>query len=235
MLASRWRARWVLEGGIRGCFDNVKHEWMLRHIPTDKKLLRQWLKAGFVEKRILFPTEAGTPQGQTLHRHRAVSQADLIRHLNPVVRGWANYHRHIVTKRAYSKVEWILWHSLWRWVKRRHSGKESRWMIQRYWHPLGGKSVFAAYIGKQTSDEKPNWLKLVNPTQISIRRHVKIRCEANPFDPRWRAYMEDRAFFKKFGIHRQEAGIKPSSEPAPFQRGLETGLSRMKGNLQVRF
>jgi len=63
MLASKWRARWVLEGDIRGCFDNIQHEWMLGHIPTDKKLLRQWLKAGFVEKRILFPTEAGTPQG----------------------------------------------------------------------------------------------------------------------------------------------------------------------------
>jgi hypothetical protein len=44
---------------------------------------------------------------------------------------------------------------------------------------------------------------------------VKIRGEANPFDPRWRAYMEDRAFFKKFGIHRREAGLKPSSQPAP--------------------
>lgn len=56
-------AEWVLEGDIRGCFDNISHEWMLRHIPTDKKVLRQWLKAGFMENRTLFPTEAGTPQG----------------------------------------------------------------------------------------------------------------------------------------------------------------------------
>ena len=54
---------WVLEGDIRGCFDNISHEWMLRQIPTDKEVLRKWLKAGFVENRILFPTEAGTPQG----------------------------------------------------------------------------------------------------------------------------------------------------------------------------
>jgi RNA-directed DNA polymerase len=56
-------AEWVLEGDIRGCFDNINHEWMLRHIPTDKVVLRQWLKAGFMENRTLFPTEAGTPQG----------------------------------------------------------------------------------------------------------------------------------------------------------------------------
>jgi hypothetical protein len=51
------------QGDIRGCFDNISHEWMLRHIPTDKVILQKWLKAGFVENRILFPTEAGTPQG----------------------------------------------------------------------------------------------------------------------------------------------------------------------------
>ena len=53
----------MLEGDIRGCFDNISHEWMLRHIPADKEVLRKWLKAGFMENRILFPTEAGTPQG----------------------------------------------------------------------------------------------------------------------------------------------------------------------------
>jgi RNA-directed DNA polymerase len=62
-LCRRTCAAWVLEGDIRGCFDNISHEWMLRHIPTDKVILQKWLKAGFVENRILFPTEAGTPQG----------------------------------------------------------------------------------------------------------------------------------------------------------------------------
>ena len=56
-------AKWVLEGDIRGCFDNISHEWMLRHIPTDRVVLRRWLKAGYLENRTLFPTEAGTPQG----------------------------------------------------------------------------------------------------------------------------------------------------------------------------
>ena len=54
---------WVLEGDIRGCFDNISHEWMLRHVPADTQVLWKWLKAGYVENRTLFPTEAGTPQG----------------------------------------------------------------------------------------------------------------------------------------------------------------------------
>ena len=55
--------QWVLEGDIRGCFDNISHAWMLTHIPTDKEVLRKWLKAGFMENRTLFPAESGTPQG----------------------------------------------------------------------------------------------------------------------------------------------------------------------------
>jgi RNA-directed DNA polymerase len=75
--------------------------------------------------------------------------------------------------------------------------------------------VFAADTGKRTPDGKIIWFQLVNPVAISIRRHTRIRGEANPFDPGWQAYFEDRAFFKKLGIHRHEAGLKPTSKPAP--------------------
>jgi len=55
--------QWVLEGDIKGCFDHISHQWMLQHVPTDLTVLQKWLKAGYVENRSLFPTEAGTPQG----------------------------------------------------------------------------------------------------------------------------------------------------------------------------
>lgn len=54
---------WVLEGDIKGCFDNISHQWLLDNVPMDKSVLRQFLKAGYVFKRHLFPTESGTPQG----------------------------------------------------------------------------------------------------------------------------------------------------------------------------
>jgi RNA-directed DNA polymerase len=63
VLARKTSAQWVLEGDIRGCFDNISHAWMLDHTPMDKEVLRKWLTAGFMENRTLFPTEAGTPQG----------------------------------------------------------------------------------------------------------------------------------------------------------------------------
>jgi RNA-directed DNA polymerase len=55
--------QWILDADIKGCFDNIDHDWMLKHIPTDKQILRKWLKAGYVERASLFPTEEGTPQG----------------------------------------------------------------------------------------------------------------------------------------------------------------------------
>lgn len=62
-LAKPNSAEWVLEGDIKGCFDHISHEWLLANIPMDKSVLKQFLKAGFVFERELFPTEEGTPQG----------------------------------------------------------------------------------------------------------------------------------------------------------------------------
>jgi len=56
-------AKWVLEGDIKGCFDNISHNWLIQNIPMDKTILKQFLKAGFIFKRDLFPTDDGTPQG----------------------------------------------------------------------------------------------------------------------------------------------------------------------------
>ena len=55
--------KWVLEGDIKGCFDNISHQWLIDNIPMDKSILKQFLKAGYIFDRHLFPTEAGTPQG----------------------------------------------------------------------------------------------------------------------------------------------------------------------------
>ncbi len=63
LLAQKGSARWVLEGDIRACFDEISHSWLERNIPMETRILRRWLKAGFMDKSILHATEAGTPQG----------------------------------------------------------------------------------------------------------------------------------------------------------------------------
>ncbi|WP_342305373.1 group II intron reverse transcriptase/maturase [Methanolobus sp. ZRKC5] len=62
-LCRKQSAHWVLEGDIKGCFDNINHDWLLTNIPMDKSILKQFLKAGFIYHRHLNPTKVGTPQG----------------------------------------------------------------------------------------------------------------------------------------------------------------------------
>ncbi|WP_085703811.1 group II intron reverse transcriptase/maturase [Pseudomonas sp. B15(2017)] len=62
-LSKKVSAEWVLEADIKGCFDYINHDWLIANVPTDKTILRKWLKAGVIHKGQLQATDAGTPQG----------------------------------------------------------------------------------------------------------------------------------------------------------------------------
>ena len=143
--------------------------------------------------------------------NKSVSQKVLVKLLNPVIRGWSNYHRLIAVKDTFRRVDHEMWQRLWQWARRRHPKKSRDWVKRRYF-PGSAKRAwdFAFQTGEQTSEGKPVWRRLVYASDTKIRRYVKIRQTANPFDPQWRAYFKERAFFKKFGISCQQAGIKPS-------------------------
>ena len=57
---------WILEGDIKGCFDNISHEWIIGKVPMDKEILRKFLKCGYVDMGKLFQLQSGTPQGGSL-------------------------------------------------------------------------------------------------------------------------------------------------------------------------
>ena len=62
-LSGKHSAQWVLEGDIKACFDRINHDWLLSHVPTDKEMLRKWLKSGYLQSHVFHATEEGTPQG----------------------------------------------------------------------------------------------------------------------------------------------------------------------------
>jgi len=143
--------------------------------------------------------------------NKSVSQTVLIGLLNPVIRGWANYHQHCAAKKTFNRVDHEIWRALWRWARRRHPKKSRDWVKKHCFPALSNRAwTFAVKTEKQTPDGNPVWLRLAYAGETKIRRHVKIRREANPFDPQWQDYFAERAFQKKFGITRQQAGIKPS-------------------------
>ena len=63
VLSRQSSAAWILEGDIKSCFDRISHEWLLENIPMEKSMLHKWLKAGYMEQGVRYPTETGTPQG----------------------------------------------------------------------------------------------------------------------------------------------------------------------------
>lgn len=70
-LGKKRSPQWILEGDIKSCFDEISHDWLINNVPMDKKILRKWLTAGYIDRKRLFPTEAGTPQGglcKALHK-----------------------------------------------------------------------------------------------------------------------------------------------------------------------
>ena len=309
VLSNRGGAQWILEGDIRACFDKISHDWLLAHVPMDKTILRKWLKAGFMEQYVLYPTETGTPQGAVcspvlanltldglekklreqypkattrsrkakvnlvrfaddfvitgstrelletevtplveqfmkerglelspektrithieegfdflgqhireyngkilvkpsrknisrfLDKIRVLIKANvqattghLIMQLNPVIRGWANYHRHVASKRTFMKVDHAIFHALWQWAKRRHPKNSKRWIKDKYFHTVGGQHwVFRSEVtGK---DGHSQTVQLFYAASMPIKRHIKIKAEANPYDLEWEVYFEER-------------------------------------------
>jgi RNA-directed DNA polymerase len=123
---------------------------------------------------------------------RGMKAAVLIGKLNPLLRGWANYHRHVVSKRIYGRVDYCLRAMLWRWARREHPNKTSGWIKRRYF-PAEEKGSFS--IRTQDRQGKPRVLKVYRLAHTVIERHIKVRGQANPYDPKESEYFEKRRCF----------------------------------------
>jgi RNA-directed DNA polymerase len=305
LLSHSVSAQWVLEGDIRACFDEISHEWLLTHVPMDRRMLRAWLEAGYWEKGKLFPTRNGTPQGglispllancaldgmeQAVHAAAArgdkvnfvryaddfvvtgatrelleqkvkpaltaflqprglrlseqktvithlqegfdflghtlrkfghkllifpaqskvqslrqklkqliqsalgLSQEQLLRQLNPRLRGWANYYRNGAAQRTFKKLDDYVYHRLWNWATRRHPTKSSAWKRQKYFCATGQPGAFGVPVRRATGELRGLALYLLASTRIE--RHIKVRGAANPYDPTYTQYFARRRCF----------------------------------------
>ena len=308
LLSSQTAPVWILEGDIKGFFDNINHEWLCRNVPMDTKVLRKWLKAGVIDRRQLMATEAGTPQGGIIspclanatlngletqlkrhlakklgikkaektkvqcvryaddfvilaaskelleeevkpwveqflsvrgvelsrektritHIHQgfdflgwnfrkyvpksprrkakllikpskknasalyrkvreiikssgALTQEALIGQLNPVLKGWAQYHSPVVAKQTFSKLDHLIFWRIWRWAKRRHPRKSADWIRNKYFRSIGGQSWVFAYPYKNGKGEK-QYRRLYQLAGTVIVRHKRLPGAYNPYD-----------------------------------------------------
>ena len=305
ILRRKGSPQWILEADIRSCFDGIDHQWLKENIPMDKSTLHKWLKSGFIEKRRLFPSRKGAPQGgvasptlanMTLdglekmlfekfgdkpgQKHRkmvhlcryaddfivtgnskgllqdlvlpAIRQfltirglqiaeektrithvnegfdflgqntrkykgklltipskksitnlrkklrqttkkkkngaVHLIQTMNPIVRGWCNYHQCVVSRKVFEKIDHYVFTLLWNWARKQHPNKSRRWIKKKYFLKSNGRQWVFTTRTKQGKVERQ-----FLATSTQIRRHILIRGIANPYDEEWKSYFEKRA------------------------------------------
>jgi RNA-directed DNA polymerase len=122
---------------------------------------------------------------------RRLSAGELVKRLNPIIRGWVQYHQHASSKKTFARVDNAIFWKLWQWTRRRHRGKSARWRKRKYFQASGERhwhfrGMLCNATGKKTT------LFLVQARRTRIRRHVKIQGEAHPYDPAWELYFEER-------------------------------------------
>ena len=123
--------------------------------------------------------------------HAQATPGNLIGQLNPVIRGWATFHRHVASKHTFTTVDNAIFLALWRWAKRRHPNKPRRWIKDAYFHHIGGRNW--VFRGKRLGrNGQPMTVRLFDASDVTIQRHTKIKGAANPFDPAWELYFEGR-------------------------------------------
>lgn len=133
-----------------------------------------------------------------IKKQRTVKTEELIRQLNPKIRGWSNYYRHVVAKKAFCRVDHFIFEALWNWAKRRHPKKGLRWVKKKYFRTqLNDNWTFFSKIVNGKGESA--LLDLFKARTVPIRRYVKLRAEANPYDPNYRDYFNQRDRKRKTG------------------------------------
>ena len=164
---------------------------------------------------------------ETIRRNKAVKAETLIRLLNPKIRGWTNYYRHVCSKHTFSYVDHRIFLSIWRWVVRRHPNKSKGWMKGKYFRHSGSRDwVFSTNI--KNRDSQTVTLDMVLASKTPIVRHIKIRAEATPYDPAHQEYLDGRIAKRKRGKKtRRRWKVWPAwwgSHYCEVEDSLEVGL-----------
>lgn len=318
-LSKRVSAPWILEGDIQSCFDQIDHGWLVKHIPTDKQILKKWLQSGYMERGQFKPSNQGTQQGgiispvlanmaldglekklktckllkdrkvnlvryaddfiitgasqeileevvrplvaeflqerglslsekktkvvhieqgfdflgqnirkyaqkllvkpakescksltaqvkKKLRTNRTASSSQLVKQLNPLIRGWGYYHRHVVSKDIFYKMDHLIDYQLWQWSKRRHPNKAKRWIKRKYSSPGSDWGIFMGE--EKLSKGKTRRVPIQQLGKISIIRHCKVKKEANPYDALWKNYFAERQA-RQWKISPKSNGLLP--------------------------
>jgi RNA-directed DNA polymerase len=108
---------------------------------------------------------------------KAAPQEEIIRKLNPIIKGWTNYFRIGVSSDTFTQLDHLMWQKLWAWAKRRHSHKSKKWIALKYFHTIGNRKWCFATKKDGEIDQVLN-----KYSDMKIKRHVKVKAGKSFYD-----------------------------------------------------
>jgi RNA-directed DNA polymerase len=139
-------------------------------------------------KTIITPSKEGQKKhyrkiAEVIKRLQGVSQATLISKLNPIIRGWCNYYSHVISQKIFERLRHLVVHRLLKWGMHRHRNKGRKWLRLKYFRTIGNNTWTFA-----TTEENP--MILVQHSDIEIKRYVKVKGNASPYNGDWKYWSE---------------------------------------------
>jgi RNA-directed DNA polymerase len=153
----------------------------IRHYPAPRTA-----RSGY--KLLIKPSKESVSNFKERMRHewtdlKGHNAMEILKRLNPIVRGWANYFRIGVSKHTFETLDrWMLTRCA-RHVRSNHSRKGWRWCRKKYWGALNPKRADRWVFG-----DKSKGAYLLKLSWTPIRRHVLVKGAASPDDPALRGY-----------------------------------------------
>jgi len=133
---------------------------------------------------------------EIIKTHKTARTVDLINLLNPKIKGWGNYYRHVCSKKTFSYIDHKIFEAIWRWAVRRHPNKGKRWIKRKYFRQEKLRNWIFTGKDKDKRGNLPS-IDLTEMSKIPIVRHIKVRADATPYD---RAYHD---YYSKLVIKRK--------------------------------
>ena len=186
---------------------------VITHIKDGLNFLGHTLRK-FGDKLLSFPAKSNVKAlreklSLCIKSALGLPQQALLLKLNPLIRGWANYYRHGASKRTFNRLDYHIYWQLVRWAKRRHPNKSAAWKKRKYFSAAGKAGLFSVRLHKGESHS--HMLTLYRAASTTIKRHIKIRGVANPYDPDYTAYFEQRRSFRRRTQHRTGNVLTPQA------------------------
>ena len=130
---------------------------------------------------------------------KGIAARTLIKRINPIIRGWSNFHKHIVSKKTFWKLSKYIFTKQLKWAKQQHPNKKIHWIWKKYFSSGSQKGQFS--VSDKGKDGKSRIFQSFQIGMIPIVRFVKIQSEANPY------ILADEEYFVKRLIEKKKTAL----------------------------